>query len=172
MDKIEEIEKMEIERETFFANIIKETKDGAHYFWLATKNVYRIINNKIKPLTVKGYNDLSDQVRKSFMDMYVELPNDEENDVRITKIIKKKSDVDVNDPNFVKKYSQELLHTLSLYRDHKDWNTVKKLTYKSCYVCGNMGKHTCAQCKKAFYCSQDCQRLHWKIHKKECKIKT
>lgn len=27
----------------------------------------------------------------------------------------------------------------------------------------------CARCKTVFYCSRDCQRQHWKIHKRVCK---
>lgn len=27
----------------------------------------------------------------------------------------------------------------------------------------------CAQCKRLYYCSKECQKLHWKQHKPECK---
>ena len=44
-----------------------------------------------------------------------------------------------------------------------------------CYVCGKTQKENsrCAQCKEYHYCSQDCQKKHWKGgHKKECQILT
>jgi hypothetical protein len=146
-----------IANEAFFTNIIKHTNDGGKYLWQDNKNVYIINKNKIKPCTVKGYNDLSKAVIKSFMDVYVELP-DEKEDIQIKKSTE---EVEFN-----------ILNLSGPITTKKDLNLIKKLTYKSCYVCSDLGKHYCAQCKKAFYCSKDCQILHWKIHKKECKIKT
>lgn len=35
---------------------------------------------------------------------------------------------------------------------------------KKCYL-------TCARCKETYYCSGDCQKAHWKIHKSSCKSK-
>ncbi len=34
--------------------------------------------------------------------------------------------------------------------------------------CGNKGTHVCKTCKKATYCSRDCQRGDWPEHKKAC----
>mmetsp|Transcript_5112 Transcript_5112/g.7909 ORF Transcript_5112/g.7909 Transcript_5112/m.7909 type:complete len:175 (-) Transcript_5112:62-586(-) len=31
------------------------------------------------------------------------------------------------------------------------------------------GKHVCSSCKKAVYCSKECQRIHWRLHKPNCK---
>jgi hypothetical protein len=40
---------------------------------------------------------------------------------------------------------------------------------KSCGGCSSTNaKKRCAQCQTQFYCSVDCQRLHWKVHKKIC----
>merc|ERR1712098_436129 len=30
---------------------------------------------------------------------------------------------------------------------------------------------TCGRCRKVLYCGADCQKQHWKLHKKECKEK-
>ena len=39
--------------------------------------------------------------------------------------------------------------------------------------CGNCGKELdtikrCSRCKKTKYCSKECQRAHWKVHKQKC----
>lgn len=40
-----------------------------------------------------------------------------------------------------------------------------------CAYCGKTGEKLlrCGRCKKVYYCSVNCQRPHWKIHKKVCK---
>jgi ankyrin repeat protein len=35
--------------------------------------------------------------------------------------------------------------------------------------CGGMGVNKCTRCKRARYCSQQCQLAHWPAHKIECK---
>ena len=40
---------------------------------------------------------------------------------------------------------------------------------KSCNNCGKMENlKLCSRCRSVFYCSVDCQRSHWKQHKKTC----
>ncbi|CAE6419781.1 unnamed protein product [Rhizoctonia solani] len=41
----------------------------------------------------------------------------------------------------------------------------------SCWGCGGAGRPLlmCTKCKRARYCSKDCQIVHWKAHKRECK---
>ena len=42
----------------------------------------------------------------------------------------------------------------------------------TCAKCGKPGAaNTCGRCKQAKYCSQDCQRAHWKEHKQSCNKK-
>ena len=47
---------------------------------------------------------------------------------------------------------------------------------KICAACGSFEgitlKHkVCSNCKSVYYCSQECQRVHWKNgHKEQCKI--
>ena len=46
-------------------------------------------------------------------------------------------------------------------------------------TCGNCGIEEkalrqfpgCSGCKKVHYCGKDCQKAHWKVHKKECHVK-
>lgn len=37
-----------------------------------------------------------------------------------------------------------------------------------CELCGGPRIGRCGWCKVTYYCSKTCQKLHWKIHKKEC----
>lgn len=43
----------------------------------------------------------------------------------------------------------------------------------TCNECGNNQgeKLTCSGCKNAYYCNKDCQKKHWKQHKKYCTFK-
>jgi len=36
-------------------------------------------------------------------------------------------------------------------------------------ACGNVARTMCGRCKVEKYCSPECQRLHWRVHKKVCK---
>ncbi len=45
----------------------------------------------------------------------------------------------------------------------------EKTPKEKCLACGEPGKHVCAKCKVARYCSRKCQTEHWKaVHKKMC----
>lgn len=41
----------------------------------------------------------------------------------------------------------------------------------ACGLCGAPAFDRCSACQEQRYCSQDCQRTHWKVHKIECKAK-
>jgi len=43
---------------------------------------------------------------------------------------------------------------------------------RKCDVCSSLGAKPCARCKRAFYCSAECQKTAWKKHKKTCKAPT
>ena len=34
--------------------------------------------------------------------------------------------------------------------------------------CGQQGTKRCSKCQTVYYCSKECQKAHWKIHKKAC----
>jgi len=38
--------------------------------------------------------------------------------------------------------------------------------------CSEVGHHSCSRCHKISYCSELCQKRHWKRHKKDCKSRT
>jgi len=40
---------------------------------------------------------------------------------------------------------------------------------KQCAVCGVDGLHQCSVCKSIRYCSKAHQKLHWKVHKLNCR---
>ena len=41
---------------------------------------------------------------------------------------------------------------------------------KGCQVCGKKTDKCCSRCKKALYCSRECQLKDWPGHKKVCKL--
>lgn len=41
----------------------------------------------------------------------------------------------------------------------------------NCFHCGKPHNFKCSACKSAYYCSSDCQRADWAVHKEECKKK-
>jgi hypothetical protein len=48
-------------------------------------------------------------------------------------------------------------------------NLIKK--YKGfCGCCSKFATKKCEKCESVYYCSKDCQRLHWKEHKQLCCI--
>jgi hypothetical protein len=40
--------------------------------------------------------------------------------------------------------------------------------FRACAMCGAPGTLGCGRCLSARYCSADCQRAHWKLHKLSC----
>jgi hypothetical protein len=64
------------QNERHFLTAIQMTDD---YIWKNKGNVYSITSaNKMKPKTLKGYVELSEIVRREFMDLFVELPDNTE----------------------------------------------------------------------------------------------
>ena len=57
----------------------------------------------------------------------------------------------------------------------KNDTTVAKAIVKYTEVCFSCQKETtfkCGRCKMAYYCSKECQVLHWENHKSDCKRTT
>ena len=48
-------------------------------------------------------------------------------------------------------------------------NSFTNKTKSPCQVCGQETSTYCTSCKSTFYCSQDCQKKDWKVHKQTCK---
>eukprot|EP00026_Physarum_polycephalum_P009439 Phypoly_transcript_09563.p2 GENE.Phypoly_transcript_09563~~Phypoly_transcript_09563.p2 ORF type:complete len:162 (+),score=14.83 Phypoly_transcript_09563:291-776(+) len=40
--------------------------------------------------------------------------------------------------------------------------------FKKCAQCQKPGTKKCALCQSVFYCGRECQKSHWKVHKKAC----
>lgn len=59
--------------EKYFLNLMRMTNN---WIWVNKSNSYSFSSNKMKPETLKGYVELSSIVRKEFMDLFVELPDD------------------------------------------------------------------------------------------------
>jgi hypothetical protein len=47
----------------------------------------------------------------------------------------------------------------------EDASTTKKI----CIQCQSPSTEQCSHCSSVSYCSRECQKLHWKIHKIHCK---
>ena len=47
------------------------------------------------------------------------------------------------------------------------------MTSQKCGKCGEPGPRiSCSRCLNVYYCSQDCQKLHWTLHTSLCTSKT
>jgi hypothetical protein len=51
---------------------------------------------------------------------------------------------------------------------------VKDTTETHCHnnTCREKGKNLCSGCNEAIYCSRDCQKSHWLMHKEACQAAT
>jgi hypothetical protein len=54
-----------------------------------------------------------------------------------------------------------------------EYNKEKPTVIKKCFQCSAVTNKlkTCTGCKSAYYCNQECQILHWKLHKIHCQKK-
>jgi len=59
------------------------------------------------------------------------------------------------------------------YVDHEDVLSVSlKVKLRSrgmCRLCGALAYQLCGRCRGIYYCSKECQKNHWKDHKKDCR---
>ena len=60
--------------------------------------------------------------------------------------------------------------TINCYKFYlKDWfesNIPKPVSF--CIVCRKIGNKKCGKCKAVTYCSTECQKKHWPLHKSKC----
>lgn len=64
------------------------------------------------------------------------------------------------------------IHTLQFARlcDHLTLTRLIERSEKSCHFCGDPASHLrCSRCDTAIYCSETCQKLHWRNHKISCR---
>lgn len=66
------------------------------------------------------------------------------------------------------------MNLLTFYCFCCDKNQDATLLQTKCLCCEDSGceMKRCAKCKTAFYCSVECQRQHWSLHKHGCKKKS
>jgi len=48
-------------------------------------------------------------------------------------------------------------------------NPIVSSTKNVCSVCRSVALYRCSSCKTAIYCSETCQKSHWKAHRTMCK---
>ena len=46
--------------------------------------------------------------------------------------------------------------------------SLKKQLNTFCSICSKEGTLKCSRCKTKKYCSPECQRIDWRVHKKTC----
>lgn len=68
----------------------------------------------------------------------------------------------------------EVIKAATLCLVHEDamkGQNLDSATSSGCYVCGQQLKEmfACSRCERPRYCSQRCQKLHWKSHRQLCK---
>jgi hypothetical protein len=57
----------------------------------------------------------------------------------------------------------KMTNEVKLWMFDKNCNKIKK-----CTICGESSKMQCGACKVSWYCSKECQKEDWKVHKKLC----
>jgi len=67
----------------------------------------------------------------------------------------------------------EFVNPQCSYVDHEDVLAVSlKVKLRSrgmCRLCGELAYQLCGRCRGIYYCSKECQKQHWKDHKKDCR---
>lgn len=71
---------------------------------------------------------------------------------------------EVGGPQTQEVYEQYVAPPPSAQRDQ----SVDPFTCSYCHRLSTTKLQACGRCKKQAYCSRECQRTHWKAHKKEC----
>ena len=72
---------------------------------------------------------------------------------------------------FEKNNGQQTMEQLRNAEYEASRETSSKMV-RICDHCGQSGDLKCAKCQSTFYCSSECQRLSWGMHKATCGILT
>ncbi|KAF9063495.1 hypothetical protein BDP27DRAFT_1335047 [Rhodocollybia butyracea] len=98
------------------------------------------------------------------------------------KLMDERLDEQVPPPDFPKKASDELaawlsdmsLGSFNCSDGPKPQINVKDIWFKRCSYCRNPSAvlRKCSGCQLTRYCDNNCQKLHWAEHKKQCKTKS
>lgn len=64
----------------------------------------------------------------------------------------------------------EYILDIAYAQTSKPYSDIQKVQQTfPCPICGKDALDRCSRCKKIYYCSQECQKTAWKIHKQNCR---
>ncbi|KAL0052246.1 hypothetical protein WJX82_010627 [Trebouxia sp. C0006] len=96
-------------------------------------------------------------------------------DKAVELLLKWGADPDLKDNDGVTAKQLARFHPHMLAGMHQQQGTHAEAAQQFSHECGQCGKtgaaRRCSKCRLVIYCSSECQKAHWAVHKKECKQK-